>query len=540
MYCLKCGAQLPDDARFCPVCGTPVEQVPAPRRLEDPIEPLAGGAVPPVPLAPPPRATRIPDGRHRGPARRTTPPRREVPLSSLDPSMSAWPAPATPLASQPGPASAPVTEPGSGPASATAPEPPAAGPDDAVAPFPADAPADETRVLLGSDVAAAAAATSPAGACGSVTSGPAVAPGPAPFSPAPASGDTAPSRAVAPRPDVAAPKPRRHRSRAGVAVVLVAAIVALGVVVATASGVLGSAHDDGPRVEPPSDGSVAPIQQPSEPADDGQSDVAVRDRVADYSWDELSQLADQIAAAPDQPARIEIARRHHLCAQDGTLDGTQAKDVTLSDGTTVTLRVAGFGQDLLADGSGVAGISLVASTPVGARAINDVDAVVPWGQCSLRAWLDQTLLPKLPDDLRDAVATVGKQTNLPVQAPAGQGSAASGPDSAAPATAAVTQERTEDRLWVPSYSEVAGAPTSSNKRAGVYRVEGEQYQLFSDAGVSDYQPNAATALADGAYWWLRSPDVSNARWYLCVQPDGTPTYGNRPGSQNQVLFGLCL
>lgn len=532
MYCLKCGAQLPDDARFCPVCGTPVEQVPAPRRLEDPIEPLAGGAVPPVPLAPPPRATRIPDGRHRGPGRRTTPSRREVPLSSLDPSMSAWPGAATPLASQPGPATAPVTEPGPGPASATAPEPPAAGPD--------DAPADETRVLLGSDEAAAAVATRPADAPGSDTSGTAVALGPAPLSPTPASGDTAPSRVVAPRPDVAAPKPRRHRSRAGVAVVLVAAIVALGVVVATASGVLGSAHDDGPRVEPPSDGSVAPIQQPSEPAGDDQPDVPVRERVADYSWDELSQLADQIAAAPDQPARIEIARRHHLCAQDGTLDGTQAKDVTLSDGTTVTLRVAGFGQDLLADGSGVAGISLVASTPVGARAINDVDAVVPWGQCGLRAWLDQTLLPKLPDDLREAVATVGKQTNLPAQTPAEQGPAASGSDSAAPAAAAVTQERTEDRLWVPSYSEVAGAPTSANKRAGVYRVEGEQYQLFSDAGVSDYQPNAATALGDGAYWWLRSPDVSNARWYLCVQPDGTPTYGNRPGSQNQVLFGLCL
>lgn len=534
MYCLKCGAQLPDDARFCPVCGTPVEQVPAPRRLEDPIEPLAGGAVPPVPLAPPPRATRIPDGRHRGSARRITPQRREVPLSSLDPSMSVWPGPApeptAPPASQPGPA-----------AHVTTPEPPAAGgSSDAPAPFAADAPTEETCVLLASDVTdtASGVQAAPDGApAGGAPAGPAPT---APFSPAAAPGDTAPSRAVAPRPDVPAPKPRRHRSRAGVAVILVAAVVALGVVVATASGVLGGAHDDGPRVEPPSDGSVAPIQQPSGPAGDDQPDVAVRDRVADYSWDELSQLADQIASAPDQAARLEVALRHHLCAPDGTLDGTQAKDVTLSDGTTVTLRVAGFGQDLLADGSGVAGISLVASTPVGARAINDVDAVVPWGQCSLRAWLEQTLLPKLPDDLRDAVVTVDKQTNLPAQASAEQGSAQSGPGAAAPAAAAVTQERTEDRLWVPSYSEVTGAPTSANKRAGVYRVEGEQYQLFSDAGVSDYQPNAATALGDGAYWWLRSPDVSNARWYLCVQPDGTPTYGNRPGSQNQVLFGLCL
>ena len=26
MFCKKCGANIPDDSRFCPVCGTPVDQ----------------------------------------------------------------------------------------------------------------------------------------------------------------------------------------------------------------------------------------------------------------------------------------------------------------------------------------------------------------------------------------------------------------------------------------------------------------------------------------------------------------------------------
>ena len=56
MKCKKCGEELPDRAQFCFVCGTPIEDVPEPRRLEEPLDPLAAGAVPLVPIAPPPRA----------------------------------------------------------------------------------------------------------------------------------------------------------------------------------------------------------------------------------------------------------------------------------------------------------------------------------------------------------------------------------------------------------------------------------------------------------------------------------------------------
>ena len=56
MKCKVCGQELPDRAKFCFACGAPMDDVPAPKKLEEPLEPsLAGGAVPMVPVAPPPR-----------------------------------------------------------------------------------------------------------------------------------------------------------------------------------------------------------------------------------------------------------------------------------------------------------------------------------------------------------------------------------------------------------------------------------------------------------------------------------------------------
>ena len=46
MICRKCGRELPEDARFCGVCGTPVAQPAAPAAAAAPVQPVT--PVPPV------------------------------------------------------------------------------------------------------------------------------------------------------------------------------------------------------------------------------------------------------------------------------------------------------------------------------------------------------------------------------------------------------------------------------------------------------------------------------------------------------------
>lgn len=36
MFCRNCGAQIPDDSRFCPTCGTPIAAAPAPQGFAQP------------------------------------------------------------------------------------------------------------------------------------------------------------------------------------------------------------------------------------------------------------------------------------------------------------------------------------------------------------------------------------------------------------------------------------------------------------------------------------------------------------------------
>ena len=113
MRCKKCGAELPDGARFCYMCASPVEpeegekntqtapdpaeaggagaaraeEIPSPVKLEGP---LPVGAVPFVPMAPSPRSTYV---QRRGgrPVKSSRPGSNSAPTTASGYSTSAWP-----------------------------------------------------------------------------------------------------------------------------------------------------------------------------------------------------------------------------------------------------------------------------------------------------------------------------------------------------------------------------------------------------------------------------------------------------------------
>lgn len=518
MRCKQCGEELPERARFCPFCGTSVDpdesaggeknhpadaeppaegdeaptaseleapsdgttapaDVPAPRKLEEPLEPMGVGAVPLVPVAPPPRASWV----------------SQHPRSY-----------GSRVAGRPGGAQHRVDH-----------------------PYQHDFPRDHDRDRAAARREEAPEQTGEAPTDEDPTSVSAPVAQERSGSPARTSRAREALRSLAE--GFSVPEVRRRRLIAvGVlAVAIVGVAVFVGFFSSSWIGPFAPPAEEAPQVQPPSDGSLAALAEQGEEEGDGASQPEggpeVRAAVEDYSWEELSQISALIAAAESDEAGLEIAKTYHLCADDGTLDGTQTKDLELSDGTEVSMRVAGFRQDEKADGSGSAGITFIASDGVSEQAMNATGQLVGgWEGSTLRVWMNESLIGELPSEVSDLVVAVEKRTNPPA------------------GTGETGQDVTEDKLWVPSYSEVVGQPGSGSNRSGLYESEGDQYQLFSDLGVTWAEPSSELVIPSGGYWWLRSPDVANGRWFVVVGPEGQSAYGHRPATENAIVMGFCL
>lgn len=300
-------------------------------------------------------------------------------------------------------------------------------------------------------------------------------------------------------------------------VAVVAAAIVFVAVVALGIGVLGGGQKQ------PEPTTPEPAQQATPEPEPEETEVAVRASVEDYSWDELSQLADMIAGAKDQSSALEIEKKYNLVSATGTLDGTQAKTLQLSDGTSVKMRIAGFRHDQRSDGSGVAGITFLADSIVSVRPMNTPERV-DWSQTSLRAWLNGEFLGLLPDELSGKVVEVKKQTNR--------------------ASDFSSQEETDDKVWLLSYFELVGEVSASSSRSGVYNPEGTQYQMFSDLGGQWEGTNEAFMVSgECANWWLRSPDPANEG--LIIAPrnsDGSPGLARNSAIDGEVgvVPAFCL
>ena len=520
MKCKVCGQELPERAKFCYACGAPIEDVPAPKKLEEPLgSPLTGGAVPMVPVAPPPRATRVEPRAVRVRAARAVHPgsaqggmERRFRETVLD--TDSFPEQDLPGArAHWGRHAADVEE---GPVADEA------APADGAEQVAAKDAGEETEVMD--------AVPEPSDREGARPDAPAVAeqaPGRRPVASSPLeearSGFSGAMRdAFGDLPEVERGVPRGALV-AALAVAALVVVALIGFVSTSWLGPLASPGTSAPEVQPPSDGSIAPLGEDEEDEAPDDGDTALpedapepRAALADYSWAELSQIADLIAAADTDAEAEDIAVEYNLCAADGSLDGSDTKDLELADGTTVAVRIAGFRHDELADGSGVAGITFIAEAPLAEMAMcPNSDKGSGWRDTTLREWMNGELMDLLPEELSGAVVTVSKLTN-PV---AGTGT---------------EQIVTEDSLWLPSYSELTGTARSGSE------LEGEQYQLFADLGVDGGGATEALALDDGTYWWERSPDPSNEAWFMCVGPDGAAATSHRPATPNGVVAGFCL
>lgn len=275
----------------------------------------------------------------------------------------------------------------------------------------------------------------------------------------------------------------------------------------------------------------------------------IKGSLSEYSWEELADIAAQIAGAETDDAALQIAIRYHLTDSGGGLADTATKEIVLADGTHTAARAIGLRHDTAADG-GTCGLSFLFDAPIAARAMNDQPmASGGWEACGARSWLAGEGLDLLPSDLSERIRTVVKLTNN---------------DGAAKDPSSVTQ--TNDRLWLPSYVELVGNRPEDSFSSGfgflakILNAEGNQYELYRELNIQWTAGNAPlcrTFENDACYWWLRtpSPDVSldkGETYFNRVGTDGDPfryavestarrtSKEDGKAGENTLMPGFCL
>ena len=284
-------------------------------------------------------------------------------------------------------------------------------------------------------------------------------------------------------------------------------------------------------VEPPQEEPQAePEQQEEEEAP--QTEILPRTSLAEYSWEELAAISAELEAAANRDEALALARSYNLVDDHGIPTGS-TKPVTLSDGSTLEVFVADVFHDDLTTG-GKAGLTFLSwNLPLSHRMnAEDVNAG-GWRDSEMRQWLSTSGLSLLPEDLRAVIVPVAKRTN-----------------NTGNSHDAASVSATEDSLWIPSVTEVAGSinwtwssdADNSGGYNSVLNAEGSQYAIFRAANVETDGSNAALSLRGDLHsdWWLRSPSASVTSNFRYVTEEGNPCGFGGASNERGICVGFCL
>ena len=259
--------------------------------------------------------------------------------------------------------------------------------------------------------------------------------------------------------------------------------------------------------------------------------------LAALSWDDLSAVSAEIAGAGSEDAAIEAARGYGLLTDEGAIDLTQSKAITVA-GREMSVQLAGIAHDVRADGSPIGLSFLLTEVLPEERRMSEEAYMGGWEDSDLRAWLNEVLLADLPEELARNIVAAGKLSN-----------------NAGAAKTADDVTLTEDSLWLPSYVEIVGERPRASFSDGfqylaeVLNAEGSQYKLFRDQAIypmETRQELVRNREGEAAYWWLRtaSPDVSESEgmaYFNRTGPNGDPFHFATASTDfSGVMFGFCV
>ena len=134
-------------------------------------------------------------------------------------------------------------------------------------------------------------------------------------------------------------------------------------------------------------GIVKPGEE-EQPADDAVSTTTVTPALvayAGYTWPELQDISNKVAAASSDADGIAVAASYGLCDASGAIT-SNATQLVLSDNTLAYVQLVGIRQDQRADGSGVAGLTFMAYMVSEQPMSSTTSCAGGWEASSLRAW----------------------------------------------------------------------------------------------------------------------------------------------------------
>lgn len=133
-----------------------------------------------------------------------------------------------------------------------------------------------------------------------------------------------------------------------------------------------------------------------------------------------------------------------------------------------------------------------------------------WNNCSLRTYLNETVYPTLPSDLKNVIVekthmrTQGNKSNSYISA--------------------------SDKLWLPTEWEIFGSAPHGGESSNVNK----HYSIFSsDSARTKSKVNTSSAI----YWYSSSPNIGNNTLFCYVSNIGSSSYYGSIGSAG---IPLCL
>ena len=189
------------------------------------------------------------------------------------------------------------------------------------------------------------------------------------------------------------------------------------------------------------------------------------------------------------------------------------KDITLSDGETITLQIYDFLHDDKPDGTKapltIGMKNLMAATQnMNASATN----VGGWESSLMRTTTMPVVFDKLPSDLQAIICEVNKKTSA--------------------GNLSTDIIISADKIFLFSQIEVDGLMNA------VYKDEGKKYPLFTS--YASRIKKLANGIGSANTWWLRSPNKEFVRSFKMVTSTGNTNDYKDARDKYGVAFGFCI